>query len=85
MKIGLNGVEKNLYENIKRIAQEQHDSVKDIAEYLGVSDQTVYHYYGKIIVPSAYSVYRLARLFGLPIHELFGLPDPRKAKNEKTK
>jgi transcriptional regulator with XRE-family HTH domain len=57
--------------------------VKDIAEYLGVSDQTVYHYYRKIIVPSAYSVYRLAYLFGLSMHELLGVENPKKKKKEK--
>ncbi len=73
-------IEIKLCENIKAYAIKNDFSVKEIAEYLGCSEQTVYHYYRKLIVPPVYTVYRLACLFGISMHDLLGLSDPKKVQ-----
>jgi transcriptional regulator with XRE-family HTH domain len=77
-KPGLSDIEIKLCENIKDYATKNGYSAKEVAEYLGCSVQTVYHYYRKLIVPPVYTIYRLACLFKIPIHKLLGLPDPIK-------
>lgn len=82
-KAGLNEIENNLCENIKKYAEEKKLKASEVAEYLGVSKQTIYHYYRKLMVPPVFTIYRLSILFNVSLYDLLGVPEPKKRSKKK--
>lgn len=68
----LNEMENTLCTHIKKYSKEKKIGAQEIADYLGVSFQSVSHYFRGVSIPSVYQVAQLAKLFNVSIYDLIG-------------